>query len=77
MDPLYVPYLHFRLVLKLLTLHKCHCSHPVHIHDSNHAHCLMSLQNIVMVLPGQWSLLHTERENNFTAEALHDQKTVF
>jgi len=28
----------------LLTSHKCHCSHPVHIHGSNHTHCLTSLQ---------------------------------
>ena len=40
---------HFRWVLKLLTSHKCHCSHPVEIH----AH---PLSTIVMAL-SQWSLL--------------------
>ena len=29
MDPLNVLYFYFRWVLKLLTSHKCHCSHPV------------------------------------------------
>ena len=44
MDPLNAPFFHFRWVLKLLTWHKCHCSHPVYIRDSNHTHCLTSLQ---------------------------------
>ena len=41
-DPLNVLQFHFRWVLKLLTSHKCHCSHPVHICD--HTHCLTSFQ---------------------------------
>jgi len=28
MDPLNVLYIHFSWVLKLLTSHKCQCSHP-------------------------------------------------
>jgi len=36
--------LHFRWVLKLPTSHKCNCSHPVQIHDTNHAHFLTSFQ---------------------------------
>ena len=52
MDPLNVPYFHFRWVLKLLTWHKCHCSHPVHIRDSNHTHCLTSLQESRLLANG-------------------------
>jgi len=44
MDPLNILHFHFRWVLKLLTSHRSHCSQPVHICDSNHTHCLMSLQ---------------------------------
>ena len=61
MDPLNIPYFHFRWVLKLLNSHKCHCSHPVHIHDSNHTHCLRH---------GSWPIFApTEWENSFTARS--------
>ena len=40
---------------RLLTSHKCHCSHPVQIHDSKHP-----LSLVVMAL-GQWSPLQSEK----------------
>ena len=46
---LWIPYMHHISIpcgLKLLTSHRCHCSHPVQIHNSNHTHFL-----------GQWSPL--------------------
>ena len=36
-------------VLKLLSSHKCHCSHPVQICDSNHTHIFNHL-SIAIVL---------------------------
>jgi len=63
MDPLNVPYFHFRWVLKLLTSHKCRYSHPVQIHDSNHTCFLISFSRY-----SSWPMVTpTERENRFLA----------
>ena len=59
MDPLHVPYFHFRWVLKLLTSHKCHCCHPVHSWLKPHP--LPNELSIVMAL-GQWLHLQSEKE---------------
>jgi len=53
-----IPSFHFRWVLKLLTWHKCHCSHPVHIHDSIKLHPLSNELARVTAL-GQWSPLQS------------------
>jgi len=55
------PY-HLLWGLKLLTWHKCHCSPPVHIPDSNHAHCLTCNSH------GSWPMVApTEQENSLSA----------
>ena len=43
--PLNVPYFHFTWVLKLLSSHKCYCSHPLEICDSNHTHFLSAFNS--------------------------------
>jgi len=71
MDPLNLPYFHIMWVLKLLTSHKCHCSHPVHIRDSNHTHCLTSLQKSQLLANGRPNrarkYLHCQKWRPYTA----------
>jgi len=60
MDPLNVPYLHFRWVLKHQTSHKCHCSHLVATHLWLKPYPVSNKPAIVMALGP------TEQENSFT-----------
>ena len=60
-------YSHFMWVLKLLTSHKYHCSHPVQIQGSNHTHFLTSFW-LQLHSHGCWPIAtSTDREKSFTA----------
>ena len=64
MDPLNVPYFHFRWILKLLTSHKCK-PHP------------LSNKLAIVTTLGQWSPLQSEIIASLPEmEALHGQKTI-
>jgi len=63
LDPLNVAYFHFMWVLKLLTSHKCHSSHPVQICHSNCTHFLTSFQWSPLLANGH----HYRLRKSFTA----------
>jgi len=75
MDPLNIPSFHFRWGFEASNLTQVPLQPSVHILDSNHAHCIMSL-HLVMAL-GQIMVRREKIASLPEMEALHGQKTVF